>query len=155
MTLNVQSGIGKFIFRLVILTFKVTIYSHWLLKTTTYKSLMSLVLLSYPSITQFLLLFYFLVCKQYNYKCFKTWVELLFFAHGQSKLSSIALSLNLRAVPFLQLHPFAVYQNKFCFKSQIVPLKRDTEKLFFKSNNISMHIPPWNRTCLLQIHYES
>lgn len=62
---------------------------------------------------------YIFVCKQTLYS-FKTW--LTFGSNGWSVLASIAPSLNLRVVTFLQSHLSAVYQKCVSLASIIISL---------------------------------
>lgn len=59
--------------------------------------------------------FYSIVCERKQCKLtlfsLKTWFKLYFWYHGQSVLSSIALSLNLKVDTLLQPHPSPFYQN--------------------------------------------
>ena len=77
-----------------------------------YKCLMSLVQLSYPIRNQNISLFYSNVCKQckrlQTLYSLKTWIKLWFVSHGWSVLASIALSMNLRVVTFLQADPWLI-----------------------------------------------
>ena len=61
--------------------------------------------------TQNIYLFFSNVCKYCN--CKQTLYSLItWLKHGWSVLASIALSINLRVVTFLQAHPSAFYQNR-------------------------------------------